>query len=474
MPPALPGGLIAPGARFTIRGVRLGTAGQTAVNVQWDSHQARAQLLSVSSNEIEGILPLTVPSGEAMITVASAILTSRPFPIRVADSAPGLYSANRRGWGPAAGTHSAVPGRRVTLLATGLGHGRSAKLEIGGRVVAHILSAGPKAGQPGIEEIAFMLPGDVPEGCYVPVVAATPSGVVSNVVTLSIARPGHMCLTPKDWPQPSLNSVPVTAILMLSRFSMLIEARPGDPQVSEQDNAAGLFLSGPPGAPILPIHLQPPAGTCAAMAGEYHPGDSFARLLGLSQDAPAGRGLNAGEITILGPPGSRVITAWTPGFYSQPLSGARVKGSAQPYFVPGEYRITGGGTESVGAFSLRLTAAAPLVWRNRGSLGEIVRARGATVAWSGAARDQPVLVIAAGVDRASTAAFACWCVANPSTGQFTLTPAMLANFPATEPGLPLAFLALAQAATLAAIEATGIDRGMGLFLAGSARTVRYR
>lgn len=282
MPPALPGGLIAPGARFTIRGVRLGTAGQTAVNVQWDSHQARAQLLSVSSNEIEGILPLTVPSGEAMITVASAILTSRPFPIRVADSAPGLYSANRRGWGPAAGTHSAVPGRRVTLLATGLGHGRSAKLEIGGRVVAHILSAGPKAGQPGIEEIAFMLPGDVPEGCYVPVVAATPSGVVSNVVTLSIARPGHMCLTPKDWPQPSLNSVPVTAILMLSRFSMLIEARPGDPQVSEQDNAAGLFLSGPPGAPILPIHLQPPAGTCAAMAGEYHPGDSFARLLGLS------------------------------------------------------------------------------------------------------------------------------------------------------------------------------------------------
>jgi len=261
---------------------------------------------------------------------------------------------------------------------------------------------------------------------------------------------------------------------MLSRFSALIEPRPGDPQVSEQDNAAGVFLSGPQGAPILPIHVQPPAGTCAAMAGEYHPGDSFAGLLGLSQDMPSGRGLNAGEITIHGPSGARVMTAWTPGFYSQPLSAARGKGSAQPYLVPGEYHITGGGTESVGAFSLRLTAAAPLVWRNRGGLSNIVRVRGATVEWSGAAQDRPVLVIAAGIDRASTAAFACWCVANPSAGQFTLTAAMLANFPATEPGLPLAFLALAQAATAGAIEATGIDRGMGFFLAGSARTVRYR
>jgi hypothetical protein len=257
---------------------------------------------------------------------------------------------------------------------------------------------------------------------------------------------------------------------------MLIEARAGDPQLSEEDHAAAVFLAGQYSTAILPVYVLPPIGTCAAMTGEYRPGDTFAPLLGLGFEAPPGGSVDAGEIGISSPSGSRTLTAWTPGFYSQPLSGGRGSRPGPPYLVPGEYRISGSGTPNVGPFSLRLRAAAPLVWNNRDRLGEIARSRGDTVEWSGAMPDRPVVVLAAGVDRSSAAAFACWCAADPEAGRFTIPPAILANLPAAEAeaGLPLGFLVVMQAGSSAAIEARGIDKGTAVYLAGSGRSVRYR
>src|SRR5713101_4075573 len=85
MPTPLPGGFIAGGARFTIRGVRLGSDVRiTTVTVQAGARSFRARLLAVNPREIEAILPRAVPTGEATITVSREGETSRPFPIRVA------------------------------------------------------------------------------------------------------------------------------------------------------------------------------------------------------------------------------------------------------------------------------------------------------------------------------------------------------------------------------------------------------
>ena len=351
-----------------------------------------------------------------------------------------------------------------------MGSGGGLRLFMGGRPTA-ILSARPKAEQAGVDEIVFRIPRDVAEGCYVPVFAQSAEGVVSNVVTLPVARGGTACAAPEDWITPGLQS----GVVLLSRFSMLLEIRPGDWNIQDHESIEATF-AGSAGAPlVVPLQLLPPAGTCTGLSGIYESGSGGAALAGMAFDAAGARGLDAGdEIDIAGPAGKLNMVGGPKGFYRARIS----RRSTQPFLVPGEYRISAPGGSAVGPFAATVRAAEPLTWKNREQLAAVDRRQGVSVEWQNADPHRPVLIVALSVDRLTTAAYACLCAAPAGAGRFAIPAAMLANLPATQAdaGLPQSLLLLMQSPTgaYARFQTRGLPGGTAMYLAGTGRSVSYR
>ena len=484
MPGSLPGGSIAPGSRFLIRGVRLGNALRaTTVTVRSGAHSSVAQLLGVTPREIEAILPRMLPEGEASLTVSRGGESSTPILFRVARSALGFYSVNHLGWGTAVAErvsgsqrrrlavgNSAAPGDVVALTATGAAAGSHFRLFLG-RHSAPILSAGPKANQAGNEELLFRVPNGTPEGCNVPVYAQGDQGAVSNIVTLPVARGGAACVVIPAWPVPT----DPMGIVVLSRFSLLLERRPADWSAEDHEAGEAIFAAGTNGPLVMPFSLLPPAGTCTGLSGIYEPGSASAILSGLAFDASGAKGLDAGDqIEILGPAGRLNLVAASDGVYRSRIS----RRSPQTFLAPGAYRISSQGGAAVGPFAAELRAIDPLRWKNREQLAEVNRRQTITVEWNGADPQRPVLIAAVSVDRLTTAAYACLCVAPQGATSFAVPSAMLANLPVTQrsPGLPLSMLVLMQTATggYAQFRTQGVPSGSVLYVSGSGRAVTVR
>lgn len=470
-PRTLPGGVIAPGARFTIQGVRLGAKGSSQVEVRSGARSQVARLLSVSPGEIEAILPATVPPGDASVAVLVNGKASTPVSIRVQSSAPGLYSANHLGWGAIAQTGSAAPGGTVELSATGIG-GRVPEVFVGGRKAR--ASVRPKTGAPGIDELVLSLPRDVPEGCHVPVYTQT-RALVSNVVSLRVSRHGPARTAECSdtlWPAARESN----ATIVLYQMGLTIEVNPGDLRSSIEEQGAAAFTA--PGSPLPPIRVLPPAGTCMGVAGTYQTGEGGQILFGLNLNLPGMQTLDAGrQIEISGNGATRKLTARKPGFFSQSLALRANRVNDRPAFLfPGDYTIAGSGGPAAGAFQTKLHVATPLVWIDRERFNLIDRRRGATLKWAGHDPSRPVIVMAFSVDRFSTVSFASLCVAAPGATEFTIPPAMLANLPATDesPGLPLSYLAVLQSpsGSMAEIRAPGIF-GFAIYFGGGGRSVVY-
>ncbi len=455
------------------------------VTVRYGARSSVAQLLAVTPKEIEAILPRILPEGDASLTVSRDGESSAPFMFRVANSALGLYSVNHLGWGAAAaekisGSHrrplgvgnSVAPGDVVALTATGSAAKRAPTSSFPGRALgAMILSAGPKLNQPGIEELLFRVPKGAPEGCNVPVYTQSEQGVVSNIVTLPVARAGAACVSNPAWPAPA----DPMGIVVLSRFSLLLERRPEDWSAEDHEAGEAIFAAGTNGPLVMPFSLLPPAGTCTGLSGIYEPGSASAILSGLAFDASGAKGLDAGDqIGIHGPAGRLNLVAASDGVYRSRIS----RRSPQTFLVPGAYRISSQGGTAIGPFAVELRAIDPLRWTNREQLADVTRRQNVTVEWKDADSHRPVMIAAVSVDRLTTAAYACLCVAPSGAASFVIPSAMLANLPATQrsPGLPLSMLVLMQAATgaYAQFRTQGLPRGSVLFLSGSGRAVTVR
>ena len=132
--------------------------------------------------------------------------TSAPAPINVVGTQFGLFTANAQGNGPAVAqvfsgsaapvfmglTTPAHPGETIVIVGTGLGGitgpdnagpgailvGSNVIVTIGG-IVATTNYAGRSPQFPGEDQINFVVPANVPTGCYVPA-SVTASGQVSQ------------------------------------------------------------------------------------------------------------------------------------------------------------------------------------------------------------------------------------------------------------------------------------------------------
>src|SRR5215472_18252949 len=68
--PALPGGSLAPGMRFTVEGIRFGEP--VEIRIVSDSKSMAARVLSHSPGKLEALVPDDAPLGEAKLAVVAA------------------------------------------------------------------------------------------------------------------------------------------------------------------------------------------------------------------------------------------------------------------------------------------------------------------------------------------------------------------------------------------------------------------
>lgn len=476
MPPSLPGGSLAPGAQFTIEGLRLSATGlETRVRIAQGGVSVDAPVISAGEEQIEARVPMEIRPGAGELTVIRGGQISRAFALRIAPAAFGIFAQNGSGWGPGQVVNEdanpntpaepARPGSVVTLFGTGWGAARTAEVYAGGRR-ARFLSHTGKAGDTGVDEVRFQLPADMPQGCYVPL-AIKLAGQVSNFVTLAVSRAGKPCA----------GDPRASGLVLLARVRMHIRLSAGHPVEFPQDMGVAIFPQVQPGAPPNAWEMLPPVGTCTNITGRRS-GDLWASG-GLPFAALPGRDAGPG-LTVTGP--NRTATLLPaprePGLYLGWLGGGRPL-HAKPFFLdPGRYTISASGGKDVGAFSASADFHPILEWLRPERLGRIDRTRGARVEWSGASTSQRVLVAAVNVDPLSGGAGVCLCVAPGSAGRMELPALYLSNLPASRnmPGLPQGYLLIAGLPEGRAPEfhARGLEIGFLLLVPAFARSVEFK
>lgn len=136
---------MASGSRIVIRGVRFTNSSKVRVGGR------DAQILSLTSRNIEALLPSVIPAGSSGVTVSKDDGVSRPFRLRITKAAFGIFSENGKSWGQA---KTSLP---FVLTGTGLGDVRNPDVFVAGKP-ARVVGAERRAGEPGIEEIEFVPP----------------------------------------------------------------------------------------------------------------------------------------------------------------------------------------------------------------------------------------------------------------------------------------------------------------------------
>src|SRR5271154_696158 len=98
-PPTLAGGAIARGALFSIYGIRFVTGDHTAVTISQGASSTHVPTVTVFPRRIEALMPVSAPLGSGSLVVSVDGKASKPFPVNVVASNPGIFSLNGEGWG---------------------------------------------------------------------------------------------------------------------------------------------------------------------------------------------------------------------------------------------------------------------------------------------------------------------------------------------------------------------------------------
>jgi uncharacterized protein (TIGR03437 family) len=507
IPSRLTGGAIARGSLMSIQGWRLGPAAEerlatgaqptpslagVSVRVTQGAVETDALPVMVSATEIHALLPESVPPGDVEVRVVRNGSVSRtPARLRVVESSFGAFSQNGRSWGPgdirnADGQlnsldHPAKPGETLTLRGTGLGQAKepqSSQVLVGNRQAPIASVADGEGHAPGVDQIAFALPEDAPEGCYVPVRVRT-GAHVSNTVTVTINGSGGKCSTPQSWMAAMGDQPGKLAVLALVRVALRIVLTRREKADYLMDVGYASFQLRKLGDPPNPYYMLPAPGTCTTLAGPM----TLASLI-TPESAhlrPRGLPLEAGDsLTVQGADGERKFHRARGALLGGATPLPQAPSKRFPLFLaPGDFTFSTSGGRDVGPFSSTVHVTAAIDWTNRDAIGTVDRRRGVTVRWRAARPNGWVVISAINSDEESGGVGLCSCVEHASAGSFHIPPDALANIPPTpaEPrGLPTNTLFVAELPgddTARTLSPGGIEHVMAFFASVSARTVSF-
>ncbi|HEX5229899.1 MAG TPA: hypothetical protein VFW44_19440 [Bryobacteraceae bacterium] len=496
MPASLPAGALAPGARFTLTGVRLGPEhpergnekdppamlSGVSIHVVQGKIDVAVGVLFASARRIDGIIPASAPLGPVQLVASYNGVASEPYALNLVDSNLAFFTPDtapdelRQAAAP-----STSPGQMVAVWGTGLGASRP-ELFLGGKRLTS-RAALDEACCAGVTRFDLRIPDDAPLGCYVPL-QARDSGRPTNVIGIDIHRPNEKCSEPFEWLGQGTQKGANSGFVLLARVSMAAEGEWKLPSY-EFDYAAAAFgkQNGQPLFPPLPAF-----GTCRVHSGRF----SIRRLLSdvrapgtwaEAQPSAPRIPIDAGPgMTLSGHGAEQVLRPGRGerGAFSSIVGGETPLAQVPKrplFFSPGEYRVASTGGADVGAFVVNVDAQRPIDWTNRASLSEVSRAKGITLEWKEARRDDAVLIAAISSDEVTGASSMCICLANAKDRRFAIPALVLANLPPSaadnlEPSVLL--IAELPLRAPASIHAPGLDSGFASFVSVSGRMVRFR
>ena len=502
LPASLRGGALAPGARFTIPGVRLGPdigvrgsesdppvkLADVGVRIARGDRVVDAGLLLVSATRIDAWMPLGAPLGDVQLTVTYQGRASEPYDLTLVRASVGFFSSETAPEAlPAAKRKpEAAPGDTVTLWGTGRGE-PTLDLFVGGKPAEEVRASGADCCK-GVEQIAFRVPAAAPLGCFVPVQARTRDGRPSNVMPMAVHAPGQACRDEVDWFRESVEHATRAGFVALARVSMAIKLAPRVGSQFQFDYGIGSFGRQESGQRQFPP--LPPANTCTVFAARLNlrqimgQARAPAEWTSIPAKTPGNRRLDAGAaISISGPAGKRALPrdARQHDYYSAMVGGLAPFSREAPkplYLSHGSYTVSAPGGGDIDAFSVKLDVPTAVVWKNRNRIDEIERDAGVTLEWKAARGDDAILILAVNADRYSGDSAVCLCMARARDGRFRIPPIALGNLPPTleDDDLSASYLVMAEIPLdpPARIEARGLDAAFAAFVSASGRLVKYK
>ena len=422
----------APGVPLTLNGVN--------VSVSVNGVTAQAPLYYVSTTQIAGILPSTIPPGSGTIAVTNNGQMSAPAPLQVVSSDFGILTTNNSGSGSAAAydgnnqlisaTNSARPGQTIVLWGSGVGadpsnddriypqkqnnlSGIPLQVVMGG-VSAPIVYRG-RSQFPGVDQIDVTIPAGVPTGCYVSFVVMSGT-YVSNSTTLPISANGGTCSDPNtEFTAEQLQALHSKSNVNIG--GMFIAQETDVAKNLVRNVFRGKFLNYTGGE----FSTRTPAGGFI----------SYGSCQILSRETRATH-LDAGStLTVSGPNGQGFASPTT----LKDGSLGDYAGTLPDGFIPGGGGTfsfsNGSGSNVIGPFSgATVTLPAPLTWTNMNGIFGVNRSQGVTLTWNGGGPGTFVTILgSAKVAPTSTSVVSFACAAPVNAAQFTIPPSVLLAMP---------------------------------------------
>jgi len=491
--PNLPNGSLAQGGMFTVFGTNLGPAvlaqaggfplptdlAGTSISVTVGSTTVDCVMVFTSAGQAAAILPSNTPVGTGTMQVTYNGSAQTPFAVTVVAHSFGTFGINSAGSGPGVITNattvavntitsSAAEGELWDIWGTGLGAapfaddtfpmvqdlGYNVQVFVGG-VQAQVVYAGRSGCCAGVDQIRFVVPAGL-SGCYLPVHLVV-NGVPSNFTSMSIAAGGGACSDPGGISRGSLSDGNLTVgIIPLQKVSSEFSL-PNLPGASQTMTVVGEAASASYQSYDANLAIR------QGFNGQLFTQDAcvvftFSGETGQFNDPVPPTGIDAGPTTsIEGPAGSRTLEQLEVGLYAATLSnsqnpfaalgeaskelslrviraamsGEAEQGAAQ-FFTGGTYTYSAPGGTDVGPHSKSFTIPDALNWTNKDQINEVTRSQGQTVTWTPTSEE--VMITGNSFMRLSgqsAAGAGFFCLADGSSGSFTVSPAILQSLPAS-------------------------------------------
>jgi len=443
-------------------GTSLPASNGTSVSIITGGQTVAAFMVYSSAGQVAAILPSNTPVGAASVTVGYNGQTSAPAPINVVGTQFGLFTQNAQGNGPAVAqvfsgsaapvfmglTTPAHPGDTIVIVGTGLGgitgpdNDAPGKVSVGsnvivtiGGIVATPTYAGRSPQFPGEDQINFVVPANVPTGCYVPA-SVTASGQVSQDIVLSIAPAGSSaCVHPLGLSGSPLATLDSGGTVNIGVFQVLRAyvaqfGRTGEGVggLFDSVNANDLFqMYNRVLAAFGTVSYPAPLNSCVVIDQQLTaPGFTVPDFTAIGGTELVS---DPASLTMKGPGGTGNVSRLNTGGYLGTF--------LTPILGPGSWTLSGNGGADVGAFSANITLPDDLNWSNAGNFTTVPR-NGLTILWTGGNVTANSVVTVFGnstivnvQDPSQTRAKSFYCSAPASASKFVVPMSVLQQLPSS-------------------------------------------
>jgi uncharacterized protein (TIGR03437 family) len=465
------------------------TLNNTTIKVVVGATTVNLFMVYTFNSQLAAVLPSNTPVGNGTLTVTYNG-QSGSTPIVVVASAPGIFTVNETGTGPASATHAdnklitatdaANSNEEIQIYATGLSGlpaGSDATspgaiqfpttnlaIYVGGTKLdpSAIKYYGRNPADPGLDQINIVIPPNV-TGCTVSLVMQSGTGasaIISNTVTLAVAASGSTCSDQNGISTSNLTGKTTISqgVMSLSQSSISFTL----PNTAAIPRIVGTQVNAGGSATFQKYTSDQFAASGSAYGISI--GSCVMTITNTNNNPPSnitGTGLDAGpQIAVLTPSNSTVNLSTSSiigkGSYSSPTGGFSS-------IAPGVYHFTGPGGADVGAFTASLTVPTALTWTNQTAIlgSPIVRTSPLTLTWTGGDPGSYVYITGSSVNTVNNASLGAgfFCIAPLAPGSFTIPPPVLLSVPATTSN-GQGFLLMGSQSAPVSFTAQGLDLGM--------------